>query len=58
MEMARNNVLIGAYKLAERLCELYAGLSIRSKKMFTFKEYSEVVGENLCGMLKENCENG
>lgn len=58
MEMARNNVVLGAYKLADHLCLLYEDISVRSKKMFTFKEYSDIVSENLCGMLQEGCENG
>lgn len=55
--MARNNVVLGAYKLADHLCLLYADISVRSKKMFTFKEYSDIVSENLCGILHGGCEN-
>lgn len=43
MEMARNNVLVGAYELADKLCEQYDGISVRSKKMLTFKEFSAIV---------------
>ena len=54
----KNKVVLGAYKLADYLCLLYGDISARSKKMFTFKEYSDIVSENLCGMLQEGCDNG
>lgn len=54
MEMARNNVLLAANKIAVCLSEKYDGLSKRAKDIFTFREFSEIVQERLTTLLHNN----